>query len=609
MQSPNFTDPQFVDANGVGGLNAAFGTVSGAIAALGSGVWAFPGLVSPEGMTVSFSGLTATIGLPAPWGLVTSGGALVRAHGTLTGADTQTYTVPFSGLVPASGSAVAYLTATITSIQQNPFPIPGPPQGDPSYNPTYVPTEGYATNLLTVALAAVGTQPNNTTGFELLRTTLTAGQSGIASWTTIGQQRATPRAALPPIPLASGGLLSAQQAQGMLLPTVSGLTHTLPPVSGAGGLFFNLFNPLSSNWTIATTGADRIGTPAASGGVSSMVVPPSGSATLWGNAASGTWEVMGSQTFAALGGNAGQPFLAANAASGTQQVVPIAQADARYAAIAGSATQTFSMTTQPVGTNNNTGASTAFVIANTPPMTIQGGYTGLVGQVTSNTAGTWAASAITVANASGDTIQLRGVSVSYATGTIGAGGYDGNGALGVSQWLAFFIIYNPTTSTAAALCSHSATAPTLPSGYTYFRYVGSVYLDASGYLMRVLQRGNCAQYVVTPSTNTATLPQIANGTSAWPTSLYTGSFVPPSASNIRVVIVSGNGGGVYTVAPNSNYAFGSNINPPPGQIIIGSSSGAGSTGETVEMVLETAYIYWGSTNAGNVWCLGWKDNI
>lgn len=343
MQYPNFVDPQFVDANGVGGLNAAFGTVSGAIVALGSGVWAFPGLVAPEGMTVSFSGLTATVGLPAPWGLVTSGGALVRAHGTQTGADTQTYTVPFSGLVPASGSAVAYLTATVASIQQNPFPIPGPPQGDPSYNPNYVPTEGYATNLLSVALTAVSGQPNNVTSFELLRTTLSAGQATISLWSTEAQQRATPRDALAPIPLASGGLLTVQQAQGMLLPTVSGLTHTLPPASGAGGLFFNLFNPLSSNWTIATTGADRIGTPAASGGVSSMVVPPSGSATLWGNAASGTWEVAGSQMFAALGGNAAVPFLVANASPGTQQAVPVSQGDTRYAALAGLASQAFNV--------------------------------------------------------------------------------------------------------------------------------------------------------------------------------------------------------------------------------------------------------------------------
>src|SRR6185437_8025226 len=89
--------------------------------------------------------------------------------------------------------------------------------------------------------------------------------------------------------------------------------------------------------------------------------------------------------------------------------------------------------------------------------------------------------------------------------------YDGNGSLGTSQWLYDYVIWNPTTSTTAALCSHSATAPTLPSGYTYFARVGACYLDSSGNLMRVLQKGNKARYQVTAATNTAALPTAASG--------------------------------------------------------------------------------------------------
>ena len=90
---PLFTDPQFLDANGTGGMNMAMGTVSGAVAAIGSGAWATPGLLAPEAMTVAFSGLVATVGLPRPWGLIASSGAVVRAHGTQTNADTQAYYV------------------------------------------------------------------------------------------------------------------------------------------------------------------------------------------------------------------------------------------------------------------------------------------------------------------------------------------------------------------------------------------------------------------------------------------------------------------------------------------------------------------------------------
>lgn len=130
---PNFIDPQFLDANGTGGLVAAMGTVSGAIASVGSGAWALPGLIAPDSANISFSGMVATINLPAPWGVVSSSGVVVRAHGTLTGQDTTSYTVNFASLVPGTGSVTAYAAATIQQIQQNPFPVPGPPPGFPSY--------------------------------------------------------------------------------------------------------------------------------------------------------------------------------------------------------------------------------------------------------------------------------------------------------------------------------------------------------------------------------------------------------------------------------------------------------------------------------------------
>jgi hypothetical protein len=98
MKYPLFSDPQFLDASAPGGLNPAFALVSGTFASLGTAAWAGPGLSAPEAMTVSFSGMVATIGLPSPWGLISSGGVIVRAHGTQTGMDTQTYSV---NLAPA----------------------------------------------------------------------------------------------------------------------------------------------------------------------------------------------------------------------------------------------------------------------------------------------------------------------------------------------------------------------------------------------------------------------------------------------------------------------------------------------------------------------------
>ena len=305
MEYSNWTDPQFLDANGIGGMNLAETTVSGSIASAGSGAWAVPGLLAPETMTVSFSGLVATVGLPKPWGIVASSGAVVQAHGALTGTDTTNYSVSFASLVPASGSLTAYLAATITQIQQNPFAITGPPQGDPAYNPNFVPTVGYATNQYSVALGAVsGAVIDNVSTFELFRTTLVSGQTTITTYNTVGQARAGNRKAWPGATLASGGVLTPAQAQTILSPGVSGLTHTLPLASAAGGLTYGFVNGTAS-WTIAASGTDTI-----AGFGSTISIPSSGSVALWGNAASGVWDIIaaspnmtphGSQTYATPG--------------------------------------------------------------------------------------------------------------------------------------------------------------------------------------------------------------------------------------------------------------------------------------------------------------------
>jgi hypothetical protein len=296
MKIPLFTDPQLLDASAPGGLNPAFGAVSGNFASIGKASWAAPGLSAPEAMTLSFSGMVASVGLPSPWGVVSSGGVLVRAHGTQTGQDTQAYTVDFTPLVPGLGYLTAYLAVTITEIQQGPFPVPGPPPGHPAYDPNFVPSVAYAATAYTVALAAVSGGIDNVNTFELMRTTLMAGQVAVSGWSTAGQFRAADRDAWPPVTHGSGGILTATQAQMMHVFASGGVTLTMPPASGAGGLMFGFVNPLSVTGTVATTGSDLILGLGASGS-SSLVVPPSGSVTLWGdttNALAGQWQVVGS---------------------------------------------------------------------------------------------------------------------------------------------------------------------------------------------------------------------------------------------------------------------------------------------------------------------------
>ncbi|MBI5179182.1 MAG: hypothetical protein HZA04_07990 [Nitrospinae bacterium] len=61
------------------------------------------------------------------------------------------------------------------------------------------------------------------------------------------------------------------------------------------------------------------------------------------------------------------------------------------------------------------------------------------------------------------------------------------------HWVHIWAIYNPVTNTIAGLFSLSATAPTLPSGYTHKAYVGAVYNNSSGNFISFFQRNNQAR--------------------------------------------------------------------------------------------------------------------
>jgi hypothetical protein len=289
MQVPNFVDPQFVDANGVGGFNASFGTVSGSIASLTSGLYTTPGLIAPEAMGVSFSGLVATVNLPLPWALLTSGARRVEAHGTQTGLDTQTYVVNFAPLLPSSGFINVWMAASATTIQQNPFALVGPPNGQPSYNPQFQPSVAYATTVDTVSVFATTTPPDNVNIFTLLSLQLTAEDNFPTYMSASGQIRAALLKADPGQTIAAG-VLTPQQAQIVLQPAAAGQANTLPLSSVCAGLTFQMFNASVSGWTISASGSDRISVIAGAAPFPSIGIAASGAMTFW-TTGNGLWAV------------------------------------------------------------------------------------------------------------------------------------------------------------------------------------------------------------------------------------------------------------------------------------------------------------------------------
>jgi hypothetical protein len=250
---------------------------------------------------------------------------------------------------------------------------------------------------------------------------------------------------------------------------------------------------------------------------------------------------------------------------------------------------------------------TAAVVLNLPPDMVGGGFKNLKIVTTSASAGTITADELVLEDASGNATKLSSVNVSYSAGTAGANGLD-TGVIATSTGYNEWVIYNPTTNTVAALLSLSATAPTMPSGYTFKARVGWSFYASSTFRFKI-QYGKEAQYVV--GTSPASPPVLATGSSGSVTTpTYTAvsvtGFVPPTASKIRVgLVVSGSGTLHAIAAPNPNYPSGFWFLALTNNAVSGSVANI-----TADMVLESGSVYYAAdgTLAALV-CYGWTDNL
>lgn len=227
------------------------------------------------------------------------------------------------------------------------------------------------------------------------------------------------------------------------------------------------------------------------------------------------------------------------------------------------------------------------------------------------------ANSVVLKNSSGAAYLAQSVNVTGNINTVGANGLD-TGTLAASTWYYVHVIYNPTTQTTAALFSLSATAPTLPSGYTFSARVGAVRTDstANKYLLQTLQYGNRVQYAVLGGSNTVTLPAMASGVlGTWNSSVPTyvavsvSGFVPPTAAliNLKILKVLSGAGSNMGIAPNANYSGITTSNPP---VYSGDGGSAAYDNSTVSFMLESANIYaYSSSASGLIQCLGWEDNL
>lgn len=234
-------------------------------------------------------------------------------------------------------------------------------------------------------------------------------------------------------------------------------------------------------------------------------------------------------------------------------------------------------------------------------------------KVTGNTGLTAAADFIVTTN--GTKYQTTALASTLNMSTTGANALD-TGSIAAATWYAIWAIAKPDGTT-AALASLSATAPTMPSGYTYKARIGWVRTaSGSAQLLGSWQLGRRAQYIVGLA-QTASLPIIiggAQGSVTVPTwfAQSISNFVPPTASEIAMVLnLHSPANNATIVAPNNSYGnLASTTNPPPLSYIC-TSSATGGTSIPATFLLESTNIYYASETsaAAELFCQGWTDNL
>ena len=264
-----------------------------------------------------------------------------------------------------------------------------------------------------------------------------------------------------------------------------------------------------------------------------------------------------------------------------------------------------SATTQSALDNSTKVATTAYV--NSSIAAIAGSSSNLSISTTGATANVFVSSNSTVLKGPAGYITVSGNSFTINTATSGVvNGIDIGSMSSGSVFYAVWMIYNPTIPAVAGLVSLSPTLPTLPSGYTYKSRIGWIVTQpASALPMPTLQLGNTVIYKATATIGPPFM--VTNGSSGGYTAIALSTFVPPTASKIRVTISPQTSGVTAGIAPNQFY--GSYISSAPPLLQIAAPNGNAGATLSGDILIESTNIYYSASNITNIICNGWTDNL
>lgn len=241
------------------------------------------------------------------------------------------------------------------------------------------------------------------------------------------------------------------------------------------------------------------------------------------------------------------------------------------------------------------------------------GIAGSVSNLKASTTGTNAtvtvtADSVCVKNAAGQQRVLNALALAINSAAVGVNGLDA-GVLAASTWYSIWVIYNPTTQVAAGLLSLSATAPTMPAGFTHRARIGWIRTDgtANKHPLPFSQFGDCVTYSPNTSANLTAVPHILlNGAATALTSVSLSLVVPPT---VRKAILAGIASG--TTSTQANVYRNANFNSA--HLASFTANGVTTSREQFVVIGDSynnpIHYYVISPGALSIVALGWEDNL
>ncbi|WFU84378.1 hypothetical protein QA645_17040 [Bradyrhizobium sp. CIAT3101] len=159
------------------------------------------------------------------------------------------------------------------------------------------------------------------------------------------------------------------------------------------------------------------------------------------------------------------------------------------------------------------------------------------------------------------------MSKTYAPFVVGSGnGSLDTGSAVAGSWYHVFQIKNPTTQAVDILSSLSATAPTMPSGYTLFRRIGAMKINLSGFWIKFFQFGDkflwdvpvadAAALAITTSVSAITLT-VPPGVIV--DAILQGDYTNSSAAQSLALVYSPNGSAQAAGTPAGNWTLSNSV--------------------------------------------------